>query len=274
MIGCLLIFSAVACATASITPTPEIRRVEVTRVETRLATVEVTRVVEVPITDTPTPMPTFTPTPVETPTRTRIPSPTPTLELPRVSILETSACMYGPGSEYLFKYGLNATVWMRVLGRNEDGSWLLIRATNDPDSNACWIKATLVKFLAGKIKNVPVFWIGLPYSTLYLPPTQVSASRVGNEVTIFFSPVDMTEDDYRGYLVEAWVCQGGKQVLVPIKYETTFDTNSSMIAVKVTDEPGCDVPSRARLYAVEKHGYTNYQMVPWPGFKQTPTPAP
>ena len=69
-----------------------------------------------------------------------------------VSILETSACMYGPGTVYLFKYGLNATVWMRVLGRNEDGSWLLIRAGNDQDSNACWIKATLVKFLSGRSK--------------------------------------------------------------------------------------------------------------------------
>ncbi|HEX7434226.1 MAG TPA: hypothetical protein VF326_11280 [Anaerolineaceae bacterium] len=268
---CALIFGVAACSPAAVSSTPELRRVEVTRVETRVVTAEVTRVLEVPVTDTPTPVETATPP--ETPTRTRVLSPTPTLELPRVSILETSACMYGPGTVYLFKYGLNATVWMRVLGRNEDGSWLLIRAGDDPDSNACWIKATLVKFLSGEIKNVPVFWIGLPYSTLYLPPTQIRANRAGNEVTIFWMPVYMTEDDYRGYLIEAWVCQGGKQVLVPIKYETTFDQNSSMISVKVMDELGCDVPSRARLYAVEKHGYTNYQMVPWPGFDQTATPV-
>ncbi len=274
LVGCLLIFGAVACASPA-APTPsEPRMVEVTRVETRVVTSEVTRVLEVPITNTPTPTPVETATLLETPTRIRVLSPTPSLENPRVSILELSPCMYGPGTAYLFKYGLNATVWMRVIGRNEDGSWLLVRAGNDQDSNACWIKATLVKFLSGEIKNVPVFWIGLPYSTLYLPPAQISANRVGNEVTIFWSPVDMTEDDYRGYLIEAWVCQGGKQVLVPIKYETTYDQNSSMIAVKVTDEPGCDVPSRARLYTAEKHGYTNYRMVPWPGFDQSATPAP
>jgi len=76
----------------------------------------------------------------------------------------------------------------------------------------------------------------------------------------------MTEDDYRGYLVEAWVCQGGKQVLVPVGYVTAFDRNDTAISVEVIDEPGCNVPSRARLYTVEKHGYTNYVMVPWPDF--------
>ena len=126
---------------------------------------------------------------------------------------------------------------------------------------------------------MPVLWIGLPYSVLYLPPVAVSANRVGNEVTIFWQPVWETEDDYEGYLVEAWVCQGGKQVFQPVGYITTYNDNQkaiqnkSLIAVKVIDEPGCDVPSRARLYTVEKHGYTNYRMVPWPGFEATAAPT-
>jgi hypothetical protein len=78
----------------------------------------------------------------------------------------------------------------------------------------------------------------------------------------------MTEDDYRGYLIEAWVCQGSRQIFLPIKYETSYDQNNSMMEVKVTDEPGCDVPSSARIYSAEKHGYTAYRMVPWPGFDQ------
>jgi hypothetical protein len=169
---------------------------------------------------------------------------------------------------------------MHVIGRNEDGSWLVVRAADDPDSNACWIQATLVKFLSGNIKDVPVLWIGLPYSVLYLPPRAVSANRVGNEVTIFWQPIWMTEDDYRGYLVEAWACQGGKQVFQPVGYVTSYTDNQNMIAKKgiiavmVIDEPGCDVPSRARIYAVEKHGYTNYRMIPWPGFSPTASPTP
>jgi hypothetical protein len=87
----------------------------------------------------------------------------------------------------------------------------------------------------------------------------------------------MTEDDYVGYLIEAWVCQGGTQVFLPIKYATSFDQNSSMMVVQVKDEPDCDLPSSARIYTVEKHGYTDYRMIPWPGFysttpTQTPTP--
>jgi hypothetical protein len=124
--------------------------------------------------------------------------------------------------------------------------------------------------LQGTIADVPVLWIALPYSVLYKPPTAVSTNRVGDEVTIFWQPIWMTEDDYRGYMVEAWVCQGGRQVFRPIGYVTSYTDNQLMIArkgiiaVKVVDEPGCDMPSRARLYAVEKHGYTNYVMVPWP----------
>ena len=84
----------------------------------------------------------------------------------------------------------------------------------------------------------------------------------------------MTEDDYEGYLIEAWVCQGGTQVFLPIGYVASFDQNSSMMVVQVKDEPGCDVPSSARIYTVEKHGYTDYRMIPWPGFNSTTTATP
>lgn len=252
----------------------QVMTVEVTQVVTRPVTVEVTRMVEVPVTNTPTPI-LETATPTLTPTRTRYPSATPTWTPPRVEIVsaagtEMSACWYGPGTGYLFKYGLPNGVWMRVIGRNEEGTWVLIKAGNDPESNACWIQTELVKFLQGTLADAPVFWLALPYSVLYGPPTAYSTNRVGNEVTIFWQPIYMTEDDYRGYMVEAWVCQGGRQVFRPLGYETSYYdnevmlANKGMIAVKVVDEPGCSLPSRARLYSVEKHGYTNYIMLPWP----------
>lgn len=253
---------------AAATPTPEVQTVEVT--------VEVTRILEVPVTATPSLTPTLaeTYTPTISPTITRTPSITPTPEPPLVSIIEHTACLYGPGLAYLYKYGLNATVWMRVIGRTEDGTWLALKASGEQDSNACWIPVTQVKFLSGDLRTVPVLWIGLPFSVLYQPPTSFSASRNGNEVTITWSPIWMTEDDYRGYLVESWVCQGGKQVFVPLGYVTNYLDNLTGLPVSVTviDEPGCTQPSRARLYAVEKHGYTPYVMIPWPGFDPTPTP--
>lgn len=288
----LFIFIAASCAPAVISPAPVplIQTVVVTREVTQMAThevtSEVTQVVEVPVTNTPTPTLDQTATPSLTLTRTRIPSITPTWDPPRVEILsaagtEKSACWYGPSTAYLYKYGLPDGVWMRVMGRNEDGSWVAVKAGDDLMENTCWIQATLVKFLSGSLKDLPVFWITLPITdALYAPPKAVSANRVGNEVTIFWQPVWMTEDDYRGYLVEAWVCQGGKQVFQPVGYVTTYNDNQKMIADKgiiavvVIDEPGCDVPSRVRLYTVEKHGYTSYRMVPWPGFDAIASPTP
>jgi hypothetical protein len=271
--ACVLSFLSAACAATVITPKSEnvIQTVVATRVETSVITSEVTRIMEKPVTLTPSPAPPQTLTPSISPTFTKTPTVTPTPAPPRVTILVTSACLFGPGSAYLYKYGLNATVWMTVIGRNMDGTWLDIKAPHDPVWNACWIKATLVKFDTGNIKDVPIVWTELPYSNLYQPPSAVSTNRVGNIVTIFWQPVQMTEDDYRGYLIEAWVCQGGTQVFLPIGYVTSFDQNNSMIAIQVTDEPGCDVPSSARIYSAEKHGYTDYRMIPWPGYNLTPT---
>ena len=89
----------------------------------------------------------------------------------------------------------------------------------------------------------------------------------------------MTEQDYNGYLIEAWVCQGGQLVFVPMNYVTSFDKNSSMMAVKVTDEPGCLEPSSARIYTVVTNGYSTWKTVPWsswlaPSPTPTLTPAP
>ena len=288
----LLVFVLAACAPAAAAPTPVpvVQTVEVTQVVMQVVTHEVTaeatRLVEVPVAATPTPTLDQTATASLTPSRTRIPSITPTWDPPKVEIVsaagtEKSACWYGPSTAYLYKYGLPDGVWMRVMGRNEAGSWIAVKAGDDPLANTCWIQAGLVKFLSGSLKDLPVFWITLPITdALYAPPKVVSAKRVGNEVTIFWQPVWMTEDDYRGYLVEAWVCQGGKQIFQPVGYITTYNDNQKMIAdngiiaVKVIDEPGCDVPSRARLYTAEKHGYTSYRMVPWPGFDQAATATP
>jgi hypothetical protein len=278
--ACLLLLAGSSCLPVSATnpATAPVQTVVVTRVATHVVTADVTRVVEVPVTDTPAPSPTATATPYFTPTPYRVPSATPTFTPPQITILADSACRYGPGDAYLFKYGLFALNWMTVVGRNPEGTWLNIKAKNDPLWNACWIKTAQVRFDTGDIKDVPIVWMTYPYSLLYQPPETVSANRVGNEVTIFWQPVYMTEDDYRGYLIEAWVCQGGKQVFLPIGYVTSFWENNQMMAVKVTDEPGCDMPSNARIYAVEKHGYTGYRVIPWPGFDvatpPTPTPTP
>jgi len=90
----------------------------------------------------------------------------------------------------------------------------------------------------------------------------------GNEVSIFWQPVWMTEDDYEGYLIEAWVCHAVRRFSCQLNMRLPR-SNSSMMVIQVEDDPGCDLPSSARIYTVEKHGYTDYRMIAWPGFDST-----
>jgi hypothetical protein len=248
-------------------------------VQTVIHTVEVTRVVEVPITVTPRPTPDESPTPAETATITATPTETPTHTLtptysaPRIRVLMWSQCRFGPGVGYLYEYDLfegnlmEVIGWQEILARQKDGSWvpsiwLYVRAQGG-GVNICWVNSNLVKVYQGDIFDAPRYTARMPFSELYKPPKAVEAWREGNNVTVMWSSVWMTEDDYRGYLVEAWVCHGGQLYLAPVGYS---GVNVANPAVVIPDEPGCSEPSNARLYAVEKHGYTQWIRVPWPGF--------
>ena len=275
-VGLLLALGATACLPPAVTPiqTPIIQLVPVNREVTRVVTREVTRIVEVPVpvtlTPSPTPLesntPTFTPTSTDTPTATLTPVP------PQVTILIHTPCLFGPSPAYISRYDLLASSQQTVIGRSRDGSWLYV---DGPDHKIpCWVQTMQVKVNSGRLIDPPVTDPVLtPWSTLYPPPPVVSTNRAGNMVTIFWQPVPMTEADYNGYLVEAWVCQGGQQVFEPRAFVTSFDQNSSMLGIQIQDDPGCLEPSSARIYTVEKHAYSNWKKVPWPA-PATPTPGP
>jgi hypothetical protein len=153
---------------------------------------------------------------------------------------------------------------VRILNRNETGTWLYV----DPITyvGLCWVKASLLE-IRGDIFSLEPYYGLLPYSELYWPPQNVRASRDGDEVWVAWDPVWMTEDDYRGYLVEAWVCIDRQLVFTPIHVDGTL--------VIIPDEPGCSEPSHGRLFAVEKHGYTDPVTIYWPGFHPSaPTAIP
>jgi hypothetical protein len=265
----IIVFFSVSCVPVAAPQfTPVIQTVEVTREVTREVTQEVTLIVEVPVTITPTLTPDYTVTPSPTPSLTPIPAPA------IASTLGITQCLFGPGSAYLFKYALNASSRMEVIGRNQDGSWIYIQ--DSEHKNLCWLKLESVKLESGNVADMPVTDpILLPYSELYTPPQAVSSNRVGNVVTVFWLPIAMPETDYRGYLIEARVCQGGQLALVPVGYAPSFDHNNAMMAVDVTDEPGCSIPSSARIYTVEKHGYSTWKNIPWPAWPiSIPTETP
>jgi hypothetical protein len=228
------------------------------------------------ITTTPTvsAIPSFTrtpsPIPISTSTLTDTPKPTPTLTntpIPTYQVLrgeviaDNVVCHYGPGADYLYKYGLVAGSHLDVIGRIEQGKYIEVQAIGG--NNPCWVNPDWMKVNSdlANLRPVKVDETNLPLSRRYKPPASVSAKRNGNSVTVMWAPVILRAGDDSGaapYLIEAWVCQAGQ-----IKFSPTGWRQTSAV---ITDEAGCDAPSHARLYAVEKHGYTLWVEIPWPPF--------
>lgn len=219
--------------------------------------------------ETPTPSmtagPSLTPTKTLRPSRTPTITPTPTYAPPQAHVLEQANCRYGPGAAYLYEWGLYPKDRVEIYGRNKQGDWAYVHPWTF--EGYCWVKTSLLDIFRGNIWDAPETYNRLPYSTLYKPPTNPRASRQGDQVTMNWDPVWMTEDDDRGYLIEAWVCQGREIVFTPIHVNKP--------PAYVTDEPGCDQPSSARLYTAEKHGYTQWVAFAWPQAPTaTPSPSP
>jgi hypothetical protein len=275
----LLILVGVSCLPVAPGATTPAQTIYVLR---EVVTQIVTQIVYVPVTITPTPTIYTTDTATRTATRTVTPvtptvtstppTTTPTPQPPAVTVLVHTECLFGPDPAYIGMYEILADAKQVGIGRNQDTSWMLLQG---PDhKNPCWVKTATLKALNGSFTDAPVSLppVLTPYTTLYPPPPAASASRQGNTVTIFWRPVAMTEADYNGYLIEAWVCQGGQLVFVPKPFVTAFNKNSSMMALSFTDEPGCSKPSSARIYTVMTNAYSKpLNVLPWPPI---PTPTP
>ncbi|HVN54266.1 MAG TPA: hypothetical protein VMT46_08045 [Anaerolineaceae bacterium] len=199
---------------------------------------------------TETPTITLTPTITETPTIT----PSPTFALPEGLVKEQSNCRYGPGKAYLYSAGLYTGDHGKIGGRNYSGAWLYFRP--DTVGRYCWVAASQVNVTSGNVMALPVQPIRLPHSVLYKSPNNIRATRKGDKVTVTWDAVWMTEDDNRGYMIEANVCQDGAYFPIAIA--------SMEPKIEIRDQKGCNSKSNGRLYTVEKHGYTDPVNIPWP----------
>ena len=213
-------------------------------------------------TQTPNPTITSTSTSTSTPTSTKTsvlpstPTSTPTYAIWRGTVLEQANCRYGPGAAYLYKYGLYPGNNLEVIGRNQPGTWIVIRAIGG--TNPCWVKASLLD-IHGDVMSLAPASLPLPQSPYYGPLTGASAQRSGDSVVISWNPLILRAGDdslQYPYLIEAWLCQVGQVTFTPI--------GSWESIVNVQDESGCSESSHARVYGVEKHGYTNWVEIPWP----------
>lgn len=207
---------------------------------------------------TPTSTPTLTPTITDTPTIT----PTPTYDFPKVTVnVANLACRFGPAKAYLWARDLHQGDKGLVQGRAPVGDWLYVKM--DRLDIHCWVHPFYVD-IAGDVNRLLVQDVRLPITNaLYSPPQDVRAVRDGDQVTVTWDQVTMTQDDDRGYFLDVWVCQAGNYVWMPVgdqpdlpdQYHTTY---------AFTDQPGCSQPSGGKLYTVEKHGYTSPVDIPWP----------
>jgi hypothetical protein len=219
-------------------------------------------------TQTPTATLTRTPTPTDTPTATFTPSitptpsitftpsitPTPTFDFPDAEVSVPAAhCRYGPDKNYLHAGDLYQGDHGLVWNRNYNASWLWVRF--DKLRYACWVAASVLT-IQGDVFSVVVYHSALPKSVLYDPPKWVEAERQGDQVVLTWDDVWMTEDDDRGYMIEARVCLEAGLVDLVVATNQTSHT--------FTDLDSCEGDSGGRLYAVEKHGYTDPIPIDWP----------
>ncbi len=214
----------------------------------------------------PTAPPTSSPTATSTATATITPSATPTaspvptyVKLRGKVIIEQAVCHYGPGAPYLYKYGVYKDSNLEILRRVEYGNYIEIQAIGG--NNPCWVREDYLE-IKGSLQDlepVSAADVRLPISPYYTPPTGVSARRDGDMVTVFWNPLALRPGDDSEqvpYIVEAWVCQDGQYVFLPL--------GSYQAAAQVRDEAGCAFPSHGFLIAAEKHGYTWRVEIPWP----------
>jgi len=219
---------------------------------------------------TATPEPTFPSTATQTVTSKPTSTPTPTIELsptvtatptfnfPSVTVNKQAHCRYGPSVAYLHAADLYPGDVGTVRGRFVYSNWLYIKF--DKLKYFCWVAPSVVD-VVGDVSTVAFKELNLQPigSNMYGPPGNVTADRDGNKVTINWNKVKMTKDDDRGYLLELFVCQD-----TFYKWWTDSYPDQDSTSYTVRDEAGCAAPSSGKLYTVEKHGFSEPAIIPWP----------
>lgn len=237
--------AAITSSASTFTPESEILTPEPTRTNTETSIPSITSSSTTTMTSTVTTTPSITLTP--------------TFTFPDVVVNAAAAhCRYGPSKAYLHAADLYEGDHGIVQGRFRYSDWLYVKW--DKINYRCWVSPYVID-IKGDILTIGYAEIGLERipSTLYNPPQNVRTTREGDRVTITWDRVSMTDDDDRGYLIEAWVCQNGSYIWWTVSVPDQFTTSYSVI-----DEAGCHSPSSGRIFTVEKHGYTQPTEISWP----------
>ena len=215
-------------------------------------------------TSTETLPPTSTDTPIPTVTETSIPTPEPISSLAGVVEADQLSCRYGPGASYLYMYGLIKGNKVEVLGKADTtaGTWVYVNYGGD---QPCWVNAKFIQ-ADGDVSDLEQIYPEKAPLILFVhprfpPPTEVTASREGDQVEISWRGYELALGDRESaespqYLVEAWTCQSGQIVFTAYG---AFEEGAV-----ITDEAGCSEPSHGQVFIAHKDGYIGPVPVPWP----------
>jgi len=243
-----------------VTPTdPAVETPTRTPSQTPTASPTMTRTATSIPTATTIPSQTPSPTPSATPIASQTPTPSPlatitlttTLEGASVTADQNVNCRWGPGTVFLHAGLFAEGETAHVDGRNYAKTWLWIQQANT--GAHCWVAASAVDIL-GDLESVPVVPTDPPANPQVPSPQNVNAVRSNNKVTITWNPAPPALDLH--YLVKAKVCNG--QFIIEV-LDTTLNT-----AYTLQDQQTCSGTSSAKIFTVNKLGYSQPVKVPWP----------
>jgi uncharacterized protein YraI len=210
----------------------------------------------------PAPTETFTPVP---PTETNTPTAIPFVDRLKATVTANLlSCRYGPGSEYLYLYGLRKGANIELMGRTDGNNWVEVVG-----KNLCWVNAKFIE-IKGDPKTLRVTYPNeykLPVSPYYRSPAVLSAARDANNptsVTVTWTDITLRAGDEEDenmfiYIIEVWRCEGGTMIFDPLA--------SNYPEVTFIDEAGCASPSHGRVFFQEKHGFAGPAEIPWPALQ-------
>jgi hypothetical protein len=198
------------------------------------------------------PAPTETPTPAAPLQPTQF---TPTVILP-VTVTAPANLRFGPSTVYAGPGGARTGKVLEAIGRDASSQWLLVR---EPGGNkSSWVNIIAVS-VQGDINTLAIAPVELIFTPNYPPPSNVTATRNGDQVQIAWSEVPVQPqvvylDSH--YFLELWLCSGGQ-----LTY-TILATND--LTISVTDQAGCATASHGLIHTTTKEGYSQPATIPWP----------
>lgn len=207
----------------------------------------------------------FTQTALAIPTNTLAPTetpapPTPTEFVPTVTltvIVKVAANLrFGPNTIYAGPGGARSGKALEAIGRDASGQWLLVRDAGGKKST--WINIITVD-VQGDINTLAIAPVELIFTANYPPPSNITATRNGDQVTITWADVPLQPRAIyleSHYFLEVWLCNAGALT------STLLATNDLFIAV--ADQSGCAEASHGLLYTTTREGYSQPATIPWP----------